>query len=394
MKDSNQSGIWTIGLAIFSMLFGAGNIIYPIKCGVLAGTQNIFGITGFILTGVILPIIGLVAMILFNGNYKLFFNRLGKIPGAMAILYCMLILGPLLAMPRCITVPFEMLKPFMPQINLLTFSIIFSTITFLMTYKESKILSILGNVISPLLLGSLAIIATKGLWQAEGIIPQTVPATTIFFDQLANGFQTLDLIGALFFAYIVLRILKGNRESEQIKAKELAIISLKGGLIAGALLMTVYVAFSYLGAYYGHLVTVEMNGAEIFSIISLAVLNRYSTIVIMMAVLLACLSTITALAAVFSEYLHYELFNKKISYINCLSITMIVTTIISNYGLNNILAYSAMPINIGYPIIIAIVLCNVAYSLFGFTFIKIPVAATAVLVSGYYLSPLVARIIS
>src|SRR3990167_2819934 len=111
MKDSTQSGIWTIGLAIFSMLFGAGNIIYPIKCGVLTGSQNIFGISGFILTGVVLPIVGLVAMILFNGNYKLFFNRLGKIPGAMAILYCMLIIGPLLAMPRCITVPFEMLKP-------------------------------------------------------------------------------------------------------------------------------------------------------------------------------------------------------------------------------------------------------------------------------------------
>lgn len=393
MKDSNQSGILTIGLAIFSMLFGAGNIIYPIKCGVLAGNQNFFAITGFILTGVILPIIGLVAMILFNGNYKLFFNRLGKTPGSLAILYCMLILGPLLAMPRCITLPYEMLKPFIPLINLPMFTIAFCLVTFLITYKESKILSILGNIMSPLLIGSLGIIAAKGLWQAEAMVPQTVPASVIFFDQLNQGFQTLDLIGALFFAYIVLRILKGNRESEKIKAKELALISLQGGLIAGVLLMLVYVSFSYLGAYYGYLVTADMNGAQDFRIISMHILNSSSAFVIMIAVLMACLSTVTALAAVFAEYLHYELFNKKICYTSSLAITMIVTAIISNYGLDNIMAYSSMPINIGYPIITTIVFCNLAYSLFGFTYIKIPAAVTAIVVTGFYMQPLFSSII-
>jgi len=394
MKDSNQSGIWTIGLAIFSMLFGAGNIIYPIKCGVLAGNQNIFGITGFILTGVILPIIGLVAMILFHGNYKLFFNRVGKVPGAIAILYCMLILGPLLAMPRCITLPYEMLKPFIPFMSLPMFTVLFSVVTFLITYKESKILSILGNVMSPLLIGSLGIIAAKGLWQAGDMIPQSVAASTIFLDQLNQGFQTLDLMGALFFAYIVLRILKENRTSDQIKSKELAMISLYGGLIAGTLLMLVYVSFSYLGAYYGHLVTTDMNGAQDFRVISMHILNSSSALIIMIAVLMACLSTVTALAAVFAEYLHFELFNKKISYVHSLLITMIATAVISNYGLDNIMAYSGMPINIGYPIITSIVICNLAYSLFGFPYIKTPVACTAILITGYYLQPVVMAIIA
>lgn len=394
MKDSNQSGIWTIGLAFFSMLFGAGNIIYPIKCGVLAGNQNLFGIIGFILTGVILPIIGFVAMILFHGNYKLFFNRVGKTPGAIAILYCMLILGPLLAMPRCITLPYEMLKPFIPFISLPIFTILFSLVTFLITYKESKILSILGNIMSPLLLGSLGIIAAKGLWQAGDMVEQTVPASTIFFDQLNQGFQTLDLMGALFFAYIVLRILKENRTSDQIKSKELAMISLYAGLIGGALLMLVYISFSYLGAYYGHLVTADMNGAQDFRVISMHILNSSSALIIMIAVLMACLSTVTALAAVFAEYLHFELFNKKINYVHSLLITMVATAIISNYGLDNIMAYSGMPINIGYPIITSIVFCNLAYSLFGFPYIKTPVACTAILITGYYLQPVVMGIIA
>ncbi len=385
MKDSNQSGIWTIGLAIFSMLFGAGNIIYPIKCGVVAGSQNFIGVAGFILTGVFLPIIGLVAMILFDGNYKRFFNRLGKIPGAIAILYCMLILGPLIAMPRCITVPFEMLKPFMPGINLPLFSILFAITTFLMTYKESKILSLLGNVVSPMLLASLAIIAGKGLWQAEHITEQIIPTTTVFLEQLTHGFQTLDLLGGLFFAYIVLRILKSNRSSEQVKTKDLAMISLKSGLIAGILLMLVYVAFSYLGAYYAHLVTIDMNGAEMFQIISLHILNKHSIFIIMMAVLMACLSTITALAAVFAEYLHHELFNKKLNYTACLVLTMIITTVISNFGLSNILYYSMPIILIGYPIITAITICNLAYILFEFEYITLPVALSALVTTSMML---------
>ena len=385
MKDSNQSGIWTIGLAIFSMLFGAGNIIYPIKCGVVTGSQNFIGVAGFILTGVFLPIFGLVAMILFDGNYKKFFNRIGKVPGAIAILYCMLILGPLIAMPRCITVPFEMLKPFMPGMNLPLFSILFAITTFLMTYKESKILSLLGNVISPILLGSLAIIAGKGLWQADHLTTQTIPTTTVFLEQLTHGFQTLDLLGGLFFAYIVLRILKSNRSSEQVKTKDLAMTSLQSGFIAGILLMLVYVAFSYLGAYYADLVTVDMNGAEMFRIISLNILNKHSIFVIMMAVLMACLSTITALAAVFAEYIHHELFNKKLSYVACLTLTMVVATVISNFGLSNILHYSMPIILIGYPIITAITICNLAYVLFGFEYIKLPVALTALVTTSMML---------
>jgi branched-chain amino acid:cation transporter, LIVCS family len=385
MKDSNQSGIWTIGLAIFSMLFGAGNIIYPIKCGVVTGSQNFIGVAGFILTGVFLPIFGLVAMILFDGNYKKFFNRIGKVPGAIAILYCMLILGPLIAMPRCITVPFEMLKPFMPGMNLPLFSILFAITTFLMTYKESKILSLLGNVISPILLGSLAIIAGKGLWQADHLTEQTIPTTTVFLEQLTHGFQTLDLLGGLFFAYIVLRILKSNRTSEQVKTKDLAMTSLQSGFIAGILLMLVYVAFSYLGAYYADLVTIDMNGAEMFRIISLNILNKHSIFVIMMAVLMACLSTITALAAVFAEYIHHELFNKKLSYVACLTLTMVVATVISNFGLSNILHYSMPIILIGYPIITAITMCNLAHVLFGFEYIKLPVALTALVTTSMML---------
>jgi branched-chain amino acid:cation transporter, LIVCS family len=384
MKKIMQSQITIIGLAIFSMLFGAGNIIYPIKAGVLAGSKNYAGILGFLLTGVCLPIIGLIAMILFDGNYKKFFSRIGKVPGNIAILYCLLIIGPLLAMPRCITVPHAMITPFIPYLSPGLFSVLFCLATFLLTYKESKLLNILGTYISPLLVGSLSIILIKGLAQAESMIEQTEATFSIFTQQLIHGFQTLDLLGAMFFAYIVLKILKDTNKDKSTKPKDLATIALKSGLVGGALLMGIYLGFSYLAAYYGHLVTPDMNGAEMFTHISSNVISSYGAIIIILAVLMACLSTISALAVVFAEYLHYEIFNKKVKYLHCLLITLGVTCLISNFGLSNILKYGEHPINIGYPIIITIVLFNLLHKLFKVETIKLPVFITTITVTGLY----------
>ena len=210
----------------------------------LAGSKNYAGILGFILTGVCLPIIGLITMILFDGNYKKFFHRVGRVPGNIAILYCMLIIGPLLAMPRCITVPFAMISPFMPYMNSTIFSILFCLVTFLLTYKESKLLNVLGKYISPLLVGSLSIILVKGLWQQKQ--QQFKLKTHCVFDQLVHGFQTLDLLGALFFAYIVLKILKETNKDKATKSKDLAVIALKSGLVGGFLLMGIYVDLAIL----------------------------------------------------------------------------------------------------------------------------------------------------
>jgi len=384
MKKIFQSPITIIGLAIFSMLFGAGNIIYPIKAGVLAGSKNFAGIIGFILSGVFVPILGLITMILFEGHYKQFFHRIGRIPGNIAIFYCLAIVGPFLAMPRCITVPHQMISPFISFLSPGLFSILFCLITFLLTYKESKLLTILGVYISPLLLGSLSIILLKGLAQGTNTLVQTKNTFDIFFEQLIFGFQTLDLLGALFFAYIVLKILKDTNKDKSIKTRDLAIIALQSGVVGGFLLTIVYLGFSYLGAYYGHLVTSTMNGAEMFTHISVNILNEYGAIVIIIAVLMACFSTISALAVVFAEYIHYELSDKKICYRSSLIITLAITCFISNFGLNNILKYGEHPINIGYPIIITITLFNLLYKLFNVQTIKLPTFISAVTVTGLY----------
>lgn len=375
MKQHSSVSVLTIGLAIFTMLFGAGNIIYPVKTGMLAGSKNYIGILGFLLTGVLLPILGLIAMILFDGDYKAFFARIGKVPGFIAILFCMFIIGPMLVMPRCITVPYDMLSPFFPNIGLTLFSILFVGLTFIVTYKESNLLDILGKYMSWLLIVSLGLIITLGVSLGQNFIEQTAASSTIFFEQVLHGFQTLDLIGALFFAFIIVRLIKLN-STENISPKKLALMGLKGGTITAFLMTTFYVGFSYLGAYYAYLVTPEMNGAEIFRTITLHITGKYGIIILAFAVFLACLSTLAALAAVFADYMRKEIFHKKITYQQSLILGLTITVIISNFGLTNILKYGFPVVSFGYPIIVTITICNMLYKLFDMPYIKIPTLLT------------------
>lgn len=391
-KQSNQISLITLGLAIFSMLFGAGNIIYPIKSGVMSGDKNFFGMIGFLLTGAFLPLLGLVSMILFNGNLKTYFNRLGKIPGFLAILFCMIIVGPFIGVPRCITVPYDMVAIFLPaSITLPVFSTIFCLIAFCLSYKESQLLGILGKFIGPVKIASLSYIAIQGLWNAqylsESMLAKTDSAIAIFSEQFIYGFQTLDLLGTIFFAYIIIKLLHTQVQTEQMSQKQLALISLKGGFVGSLLLTIMYIAYGYIGAFYGHLVQPSMNGAEIFRVISLSIVGKHGAFLIILTAMMACLSTASALATVFSEYLKNDILNRKVNYIQALIITLTVTNIIANFGLTNILTYSAPFINMGYPVIITIALCNLAYKLFDFSWIKLPVAITTVIMIGLQVYP-------
>src|ERR1700729_2091169 len=110
MKKILKSEALAIGLAMFSMFFGAGNIIYPLAVGQYAGDKNLFAMMGLILTAAVMPIAGVIAMILFDGDYRKFFGRLGRIPGFLLALTTISLLGPLGSSPRCIALAYTTLK--------------------------------------------------------------------------------------------------------------------------------------------------------------------------------------------------------------------------------------------------------------------------------------------
>lgn len=387
MNKGSGSKLISTGLAVFSMLFGAGNLMFPIAVGISSGSNNIYGMIGFTITAVLLPIAGLVGMILFDGNYDEFFQRLGKLPGKIIVLFCMLIIGPLLVIPRIVTLSHVMIAPFFPQVSPLLFALIFLGVTFLLTFRESKIVDLLGKFISPALLASLAIIIIKGLFFGAGqeIVTVSTPLQA-FKSSLWCGYGTLDLLGAIFFSAIVISLLKENFAVNSKKdLNALARFGFKAGLIGTSLLGIIYWGMSYLGVYYGHGLE-HVNEGEMFREISFKILNSYGSFVIVIAVLMACLSTAIALGAVVGEYAQKNIFNRKINFAWSLLLVLLASLPLSIYGLSAVLKLTGGPLMyICYPVLIALTLLNIAYKKFNFKPVRLPVLLVAILATiSYY----------
>ncbi|MGE0206519.1 MAG: branched-chain amino acid transport system II carrier protein [Candidatus Babeliales bacterium] len=383
-KKFFSSEIITTGLAIFSMFFGAANLMFPLKVGLSSGTHLAWGIAGFLLTGVLIPFAGLIAIILFQGDYTQFFYRLGRIPGFLFIAFCLIAAGPLIAMPRIVTFSYTVLTPFFPTLSLFAFCLIFLALTFWATYKESKIVDFLGNIISPVLLLGLAIIIVKGYFTSAQPIVVTNTAAKVFWDNIIAGYQTLDILAGILFSAIVITILQKNYSSPgKPSFKHLAMLSFQAGLVGVGLLALVYIGLAYLGAYHGHGLE-SINEGELFSAVSQRILGQHGALIIATTVLMACYSTIIALTAVFSEFLNTQIFNGKLGYIPAVLITLGLTLITSLFGLSSILAFSKPIIIITYPALITLTFFNIAYKIFNVKPIKIPVAITLIISSISY----------
>ena len=376
--NKTTSTILTASLAIFSMFFGAGNLIYPLASGCASGDKFWWGLTGFIGTAVVLPLIGLVSIILFNGDYEAFFNRVGRWAGFLMILFCMFVVGPLVAMPRIVTLTYGFLTPFIPAIPLPLFSVLFCTLTFLAIYQESKIMNVLAYIISPALLGSLGIIIIKGLLSPIDFITTDASGLTILLQETKRGYGTLDLLGAIFFGSIALTLLKKSFDGDnKYDLKRLALIAIKSGLIACSMIGILYVGIAFLGAYHGYKFT-GLDEALLFINVCITVMGAHGGFIIATAASLACYSTLMALAVVLAEFIQTKVTDGRLSYTYSLITVLFLTTIISCYGLKTIMTASMPLINTLYPVAIAITFCNLAYKLFGFSPIKIPVLLTLI----------------
>lgn len=382
MKHSTFERIATISFAIFAMYFGAGNLIYPLRVGMFAGQHTWMGFLGFALTGVVLPVIGLLAMVAFNGDYKKFFYRLGRVPGDALILFCMLVIGPLFAMPRIVTLSYEMTQPFLPAAFVglssatLIFSALFCLLGYIITSRPGQLLDIIGKFLSPALV--VALIIFIGASVVTGTAPDAIatPAWDVFKSAFRTGFATLDILASIFFSSIIVTLLsKYSKGEDHLSVRDAVKTVSVSGLIAGLMFGSVYLGVTFIAALHGHGL-VGLNEGAIFSKISFDVLGVYGAALMSTIVLLAGFTTIVALAAVVGEYLQLAL-GKRASYLQAVAGVLFATAIMANLGLGKIMEYSEPLIDFFYPLIIVTTLCNLAYKLFGFEYIKLPVAVTA-----------------
>jgi len=365
--------VFSVGMAMFSMFFGAGNVVFPLIVGQATQDKSLYALLGLVLTGVGVPFIGLFAMTLFDGNYRAFFSRLGNFPGFLIVLVIMGLIGPFGAIPRCITLSYSTLKMFFGGTSIVLFSALSCLLIFVLTMRKSRITDILGYVLTPFLLLSLAVIIVKGMWIHPEVTTITAHTTlSAFFHGLMSGYHTMDLLGAFFFCAVVIDALKKISQKSRRSLNHNALLA---SCVGASLLAIVYIGMSEVAALHAE-VLVDATPDVVLGTVALCVLGPYAGIITCVAVALACLTTAIALAAVFAEFIHYDIFRDTINYQWSLVATLAIAFIVSTLEFNGIVAFLAPIVQLIYPSLLVLCLVNIAHKLRGFKYVKTPVAAT------------------
>ncbi len=347
------------GFATFAMFFGAGNILFPLALGQSVQDKGLYAVTGLLLTAVAIPISGLVAMTWYDGDYRRFFARLGSVPGLLAALIIMLLLGPLGSTPRCIALAYATIKVSHPELSVFWFSVISCIVIYLCTKRRRRIVDLLGTVLTPWLLFVLSIIIIAGVIDAPATSTVDLTATQAFTIGLTEGYYTMDLLAAFFFSSVIIRGVRRDLEGHDDLAVEVRRRTIRAGFIGAALLAFVYVCFAYIAAHH----TSHIDGLSpdrLLGGLALHLLGPYAGLVAAITVALACLTTAVALIAVFAEFLSWYVCKEKISYHTALVASLLITFCVSTVELVGIMAFLAPVLEVLYPILIVLTFYNMA----------------------------------
>lgn len=340
-----------VGFALFAMFFGAGNLIFPPFLGHEVGTG--FGIAslGFILTGVGLPLLGIIAVCMAGGTFDRLAARIHPNFAKVFTAVLFIAIGPMLAIPRTAATTYELaVEPNFAGISPIVWMFIYFGINLIFVLRKSAIIDSIGTVLTPVLLAILAFLIVKGIIFPIGEVANT-GAEKVFSSSLIEGYQTMDTLGALLFSSMITKSIidKGYERKDVIP------MTLKAGIIAAAGLALVYGGLTYLGAQTTSVFTGEATKSGILLFISNEVLGSSGTIIIGLAIALACLSTSIGLLCAGATFFE-KLSGGKLSYnLNAIVISLI-SVCIGSMGIDKIVQISEPVLNILYPVAITLII--------------------------------------
>lgn len=384
-KDSNK-GVIAAGLALFSMFFGAGDLLWPLILGGEVGDKNFYGMLGLLVTGVGLPLLGLTAMMLFEGDFRTFFKQTGRIPGIVLIFIVQAILGPFGSIPRLIALAHATLKPYMPEfVTLSIFSILAAGVVFLFAMKKSRIINVMGLLLCPILLLCLGSIIVLGFLNPP---PQPVSSLDVresFFYGLHVGYNTLDLVASFIFAPLVLTyFVSDNKEvSAQDNRRQMFKKMFKASLLAGSLLAAMYVCLTYLASFYTPILPAHVP-EERLAMISMHLLGKNGALFSCLAVAMACLTTAIPISIISAEYIHKDFMKSKGKFNVALAIALGLSLGVANLGFMGIAKALSPVLQILCPGLIILSVLNILHKLYEMRMRRLPVfAAFAVSIASY-----------
>lgn len=358
-----------IASLIFGMLFGAGNLIFPVHLGQLAGKNWLAASSGFLISSGLLPLMALIAISITHSHG--IFELAKPIGKKYALIFLVLIhatLGPLFATPRTATVPYTIgIAPLLPgnmqKVGLLIFSAIFFGIVFFLSATEAKITDLIGKILNPVFLLLLFLIFFLAFSNPMGAAKDAAFTASYAHNAFTNGFlegyNTMDCLAALAFGITVITSICSLGFKRE---KDVAITTVKSGMFGIFAIAIIYVCLIWLGATSLHDFKLSSNGGTALAQISHHYLGTAGDALIAALTTITCITTAMGLVVAFAQDFHKRF--PKISYKTFLAINCLLSFIIANMGLDTIISWSTPVLMLLYPLAISLVILGILSPLY------------------------------
>ncbi|MED9947867.1 MAG: branched-chain amino acid transport system II carrier protein [Peptacetobacter hiranonis] len=352
-QKGNFKDVIVFGFALFAMFFGAGNLIFPPYLGIITGPEWLTAFAGFTFADAGLALLAVMATAKYDGDIIALFRRAG---GKLAIvLGCadILCIGPFLAIPRTGATTYEMgIMPLLGNtIPIAVFAAIFFILTYILTIKPSKVVDIVGRVLTPALLIALAVIIVKGVISPLGPVVDEPMIEGVIGEGIAQGYQTMDAFAAIALASVLIVSLneKGyNTISDKLKA------IMKSGVLACVGLALVYGGLCFLGATVSTMYGVDAQQSQVIVNITEGLLGQTGKMILAVCVSLACLTTSIGLTSATGQFFE-KLSGGKLKYKTVVLAVCIFSACMASIGVGGIIKVASPVLSIVYPPTIVLV---------------------------------------
>lgn len=369
-KRLSASSYVLVGSMLFGLFFGAGNLIFPVHMGQEAGSAVLPATIGFLITAIGLPFLGVVAIGVSrsSGLFDLS-SRVHPVFGYAMTILLYLTIGPFFALPRTATVSYQIgAVPFIPEkyqtIGLAAFTVLFFAAALFFALRPSNILTWVGKILNPLFLVFLAVLIVtsfiKPMGSPSAAQVQGAYGSAPLFKGFTEGYNTMDALASLAFGIIVVNAL---RDLGVKSPKGIAAGTLKSGFVSMLLMGVIYGCLAYIGAAsMGHL-KLSANGGIALAQVAAYYFGGWGAVLLAIIVTLACLKTAVGLITACSETFH-GIFPNFLNYKAYAVIFTLISCLIANVGLTQIIAYSVPVLMFLYPLAIALILLALLSPLF------------------------------
>jgi LIVCS family branched-chain amino acid:cation transporter len=361
------SRYFVIGVMLFALFFGAGNLIFPAALGQNAGSNVWIAITGFLITGIGLPFLGILAMG-YSGSTNLqeLASRVHPLYGVIFTALLYLTIGPFFAAPRTGAVAYDIgIAPFVNesfgQLGLFVFTCVFFIVTLWFSLNPAKLVDRVGKILSPAIIVLIFILLVMVIAKPLGTFeaPQAAYANGAFMKGFMEGYNTMDALASLVFGIIVINAIRAMGVTS---TRGILLASAKSGLVATFFLGIIYVGVAYLGATSTGAFGLFDTGGPVLGKAASYYFGSLGTVMLSIIILLACLTTSIGLMTACGEYFH-TLF-PKVSYKIWVLFFSVVSFVIANFGLANIINFSIPVLMFLYPLAVALMLLTFLSKLF------------------------------